>query len=86
MPQLAFIAVLFGVMYLVTVRPQQQRLKAQRALVASLQVGDEVLTAGGLIGRIVVLGDREVRLDVGGTEVRVIRAAVTDRTADDSAL
>jgi preprotein translocase subunit YajC len=83
MPQLVFLLVLFGVMYLVTVRPQQQRLKAQRQLIGSLEVGDEILTAGGLIGRIVVLGDRELRLDVGGMEVRVIRAAVTDRMAAD---
>jgi preprotein translocase subunit YajC len=70
---------LFALLYFMTIRPQQRRVQAQRALVRSLEVGDEVVTVGGLIGRITVLGDLEVRLDVGGTEVRVARAAVTER-------
>jgi preprotein translocase subunit YajC len=85
MVQPLFLLFLFGVMYFVTLRPQQRRMKAQRELIRSLQVGDEVITAGGLIGRIVVLGDTEIRLDVGATEVRLARAAVTDRATDHSA-
>jgi preprotein translocase subunit YajC len=82
MAGLLFIIPLFAVMYFVTIRPQQRRLQAQRELVRSLEVGDEVVTVGGLIGRIVVLGDREIRLDVGGLEVRMARAAVTERIFD----
>jgi len=73
---------LFGAMWWFTIRPQQQRLKAQRELIAAIQTGDVVLTAGGLIGRIVSMDDEELMLDVGrGTpiEVRVVRAAVTRR-------
>ena len=69
-------------MWWFTIRPQQQRLREQRALVASLQVGDVVLTAGGIIGRITSLVDDELMLDVGrGTaiEIRMVRAAVTRR-------
>lgn len=77
-----FLLVLFGAMYFITLRPQQRRLKAQRELVMSLVVGDEVVTLGGLIGRITVLGEREIRLDVGGCEVRMARAAVTERIRD----
>ena len=73
---------LFVAMWWFTIRPQQQRLRAQRALIAAIQVGDVVLTAGGLVGRIVSMDDDELMLDVGrGTpaEVRVVRAAVTRR-------
>lgn len=76
----------FGAMWWFTIRPQQQRLRAQRQLIAALTVGDVVLTAGGLIGRIVSMDDEEVMLDVGrGTplEMRVARAAVTRRLTPD---
>jgi preprotein translocase subunit YajC len=73
---------LFAAMWWFTIRPQQQRLREQRALISALQVGDVVLTAGGLVGRIVSMDDEELMLDAGrGTpaEVRVVRAAVTRR-------
>jgi len=69
-------------MWWFTIRPQQQRLRAQRELISALTVGDVVLTAGGVIGRIVSMDDEEVVLDAGrGTplELRVVRAAVTRR-------
>ena len=85
MSGLLLLALLFVAMWFFTIRPQQQRLRNQRALVASLAVGDEVVTVGGLIGRITVIADQEVRLDVGaGTEVRVARNAVSGRLATDA--
>ena len=73
---------LFLAMWWFTIRPQQQRLKQQRELIASISVGDVVLTAGGILGRITSMDDEEVMLDVGrGTpvEIRIARAAVTRR-------
>lgn len=76
---------LFAAMWFFTIRPQQQRLRNQRALVASLEVGDEVVTVGGLIGTVTVIGDVELRLDVGaGNEVRLARSAVQARLRPDS--
>lgn len=78
---------LFGAMWWFTIRPQQQRLRAQRQLIAVINVGDVVLTAGGLVGRIISMDDEEIMLDAGrGTsvEVRVVRAAVTRRISPDS--
>ena len=80
------ILLLFGAMWFFTIRPQQQRLREQRALIASVQAGDVVLTAGGLVGRIVSLDDEELILDVGRAtpvEVRVARAAVSRRISPD---
>ena len=69
-------------MYLLLVRPQQRRLKAQRALIASVAVGDQVVTAGGIIGTIRILEDDRVALEVApGVELRVLRAAIS-RTID----
>jgi preprotein translocase subunit YajC len=76
---------LFGAMWWFTIRPQQKRLREQRLLISALQVGDVVLTAGGLVGRIVSMDDEEMMIDAGrGTpaEVRVVRAAVTRRLTD----
>jgi preprotein translocase subunit YajC len=77
---------LFGAMWWFTIRPQQQRIRAQRELISALTVGDVVLTAGGVIGRITSMDDEEVVLDAGrGTplELRVVRAAVTRRILPD---
>lgn len=69
-------------MYLLLVRPQQKRLKAQRDLIASIQVGDEVVTAGGLIGTVRVLTDDRIFLEVSdGVEIKVLRGAIS-RTID----
>ena len=65
-------------MYLLLVRPQQKRLKAQRELIASVAVGDEVVTAGGIIGTVRVLTDDRIFLEVAdGVELRVLRGAIS---------
>lgn len=69
-------------MYLLLVRPQQRRLRAQRTLIATIEVGDEVVTAGGVIGTIRVLTDDRVFLEVApGVELKVLRGAIS-RTID----
>ena len=80
MQGILFLVLLVGVMYFVTIRPQQKRVREQRDLVGSLGVGDEVVTAGGIIGTIKSMGDTELLLDAGpGTEIRVARVAITQR-------
>ena len=58
---LAFLAV----MYFLVIRPQQKRMKEQKDLLASLKVGDEVITSGGIIGRIKAVADQFVTLEAG---------------------
>ena len=78
--ELIFLPLMFVAMWFLLIRPQQTRLKNQQRMVASLQVGDEVVTAGGVIGTIKILTDREMRLEVGpGVEMRVMRGAVSNR-------
>lgn len=78
------LAVTFIVMYLLLMRPQQQRVRRQKALVSSLRVGDDVLTAGGLYGTIARLDDTDAVIEVApGVEVRVLRLAITKHLVDD---
>lgn len=65
-------------MYLLLVRPQQKRLRAQRALIDSIAVGDEVVSAGGIVGVVRVLADEQVFLEVAeGVELRLVRSAIS---------
>jgi preprotein translocase subunit YajC len=71
------------VMYFLMIRPQQQRVRAQQQAIRSVQVGDEVVTAAGLIGTIVALDDEVVNLEIAdGVEVRVARMAIGRRLSE----
>ncbi|MDQ3305026.1 MAG: preprotein translocase subunit YajC [Actinomycetota bacterium] len=84
MAELIPFVLLLGLMWFLLIRPQQARLRKQRELVSSIEVGQRVLTAGGLIGTVRVLTDDELLLEVSpGVEVRLIRAAITRRLDDD---
>jgi preprotein translocase subunit YajC len=73
----AIIPLLLVVMYFLLLRPQQQRLRKQRELVSSIEVGDDVVTAGGLIGRVLALKDDRAWIDVGdGVSIEFLRAAI----------
>jgi preprotein translocase subunit YajC len=80
---LAIIPLLLVVMYFLLLRPQQQRLRKQRALVSSIDVGDDVVTAGGLIGRVLALRDDRAWIDVGdGVSIEFLRAAISRKLDD----
>ncbi|MDR2173484.1 MAG: preprotein translocase subunit YajC [Burkholderiales bacterium] len=75
---LAPMILIFVVFWLLLIRPQQRKVKEHRAMVLALQKGEEVATAGGIIGRIVNLDESTLTLEIAeGTEVLVQRAAVT---------
>jgi preprotein translocase subunit YajC len=74
------LVLLLGIMYFLLIRPQQQRVKAQRALVTSLEVGDRVATIGGILGRIVTIDDDEATVETTpGVVLRVRRGAIATR-------
>jgi preprotein translocase subunit YajC len=79
------IPALLILMYFVLLRPQQQRLRRQRELVSSLEVGDEIVTAGGMIGTIVSLDNERAEIEVAdGVTIEFLRAAIS-RKLDESA-
>lgn len=72
-----FLIVLFAVFYFLLIRPQQKRAKEHKKMVEALAKGDEVVTSGGLLGRISKVGDNFITVEIGeGMEVRVQRTAV----------
>jgi len=68
---------MFVVLYFVMIRPQMKRQKEHKAMIEALAKGDEVATAGGLLGRITRVGDHALGLQVAdGVEVEIQRSAV----------
>jgi preprotein translocase subunit YajC len=77
---LIWFAVIAMAFFVLAVLPQRRRVAAQRDLLANLQVGDEVVTGGGLWGRLRSIADTEVGLEIAdGVVVRIARAAVVGR-------
>ena len=77
MESVFLIVAMFAVLYFLMIRPQMKRAKEQKAMIEALQKGDEVVTAGGIVGRITKLADQYVTVEVApNTEVVVQRSAV----------
>jgi preprotein translocase subunit YajC len=75
------IIIAFGFLYFVLIRPQKKRQVAQLRMLNQLSVGDEVVTAGGIYGEIVGLGDEDVKVRIApDIEVRVARRAIASVT------
>jgi preprotein translocase subunit YajC len=75
-----WIVLLVGLVWFMIVRPQRNARRRASALESSLEVGDEVVTIGGLYGYIVSIDDREVELDVAeGVTLRFARRAVAGK-------
>ncbi|MES2481470.1 MAG: preprotein translocase subunit YajC [Pseudomonadota bacterium] len=71
------LVLMFAVLYFVMIRPQMKRQKEARAMIEALAKGDEVVTAGGMLGRIAKLGDTYLGVEIApGVEVQVQRSAV----------
>ena len=71
------LVLMFVVLYFVMIRPQMKKQKEHRAMVEALAKGDEVVTAGGLLGKVSRLGDSHLGLEVAnGVEVQIQRSAV----------
>jgi preprotein translocase subunit YajC len=76
--QLIVIVAMFALLWLFLIMPQRRRSQAQRELIASVRVGDEILTVGGLYGHVRAIdADDDLEVEIApGTEVRVARRAV----------
>jgi len=71
------IFLMFVLLYFLMIRPQMKRAKEHKTMVEALQKGDEVITAGGVLGRINKVGDAYVTLEIAAnTEVSVQKTAV----------
>jgi preprotein translocase subunit YajC len=72
---------MFAILYFLMIRPQMKKAKEHKALIAGLQKGDEVITQGGLTGKVTAIGDNYVKIEVGTNnggpvEITVQRPAI----------
>jgi preprotein translocase subunit YajC len=72
------IILIFAIMYFLMIRPQQKKMKEHAAMVAALRRGDQIITQGGLFGKVTkVKDDNELEVELAeGVKVRVVRSTV----------
>jgi preprotein translocase subunit YajC len=70
---------IFVIFYLLMIRPQQRRVKEHQAAIAAVKKGDEVITAGGIRGRVTKVGDDEAEVEIApNVKVRVVKSTLTN--------
>jgi preprotein translocase subunit YajC len=76
---------IFVIFYVLMIRPQQRRVKQHQAAIAAVKKGDDVVTAGGIRGRITKVADQEVEVEIAnGVRVRVVKSTLTHIVAPNS--
>ena len=71
------LVLMFVVLYFVMIRPQMKKAKEHKAMVEGIAKGDEVATAGGILGKVTKVGDSFISIEVSaGVEVQLQRSAV----------
>jgi len=72
-------AVIFGAFYFLLIRPQQKRQKAHTELVGSLSVGSEVLTAGGILGKVTAVSEHYATVEIANNvEIKIQKSTVSN--------
>jgi preprotein translocase subunit YajC len=70
--------VIFGAFYFLLIRPQQKRAKAHTALVGALATGDEVLTSGGILGKVTAVSEHYATVKIAdGVEIKIQKSTVS---------
>jgi len=77
MESILLIVLMFVVLYFLMIRPQMKRAKEHKAMIEALQKGDEIITAGGMLGRISKINENYASIEIAeNVEIQVQRAAV----------
>ncbi len=76
--QIAPLLFVFVIFYFLMIRPQQRRMKQHAAEIAAVRKGDEVVTAGGIRGKVTKVSDDEVEVEIAaGTKVRIVKSTLS---------
>ena len=78
-PSFSPLILIFAIMYFLLIRPQQKKMKEHQAMVEAVRRGDQVVTQGGLIGKVskVKEGDNEIEVEIAeGVKVRVVKSTI----------
>lgn len=71
------ILLIFAIMYFLMIRPQQKKMKEHRKMIEAVRRGDQVITSGGIIGKIVKVADAEVEVELApNVKVRVVKSTI----------
>ena len=69
---------IFVIIYLLLIRPQQRRVKEHQAAISAIQKGDNVVTGGGILGRVTKVTDTEAEIEIAqGIRVRVVKSTLS---------
>jgi preprotein translocase subunit YajC len=69
---------IFVIFYLLMIRPQQQRVKQHQAAIAAVKKGDDVITGGGIRGRVTKVMDDEAEVEIAqGVKIRVVKSTIS---------
>lgn len=83
MSQFVMLAIMFVIFYFLLIRPQQKRAKEHREMLGNLKRGDEIVTSGGVIGKISGLTDTIVTIEVAEKiRLRVLRTHISGKTSN----
>lgn len=76
--QLLPLILIFVVFYFLLIRPQAKRAKEHKAMVAALAVGDEIVTSGGILGRVTEMGEQFLAVEIAdGVRIKVQRHTIS---------
>lgn len=82
--QILILGLLFGVFYFMLIRPQKKRAATHRNLIDSVEVGDEVVTIGGLHGRVTRVGEDDLDIEAApGTNLKFVKSAIARKLTED---
>ncbi len=82
---IGFLVLMFGMFYLLIIRPQRKRQQEHQALVSSLKTGDRVVTIGGIQGKIESMNDESVVLKIeSGATIRMTRSSIAFRQGENN--
>ena len=83
MEGIVMLVIMFAIFYLLLIRPQQKRAKQHKELIASLKTGDQVVTAGGIHGKVVSVQDDLVTLEIASNvRIKANRSSVVGTKTD----
>lgn len=72
------VGIFFAIMYFMIIRPQQKRQKDHQKLIGSLSKGDEVVTSGGMMGKILKVGENSIKVEVAeGVAVKLQKSSIS---------
>ena len=81
---ISFLVAMVAVFYFLLIRPQQRRQRQQRSLIESVEVGDEIMTIGGIFGTVREMDDESVTVEVApNIEIRFVKSAISRKLVYD---